>query len=486
MAHRPDPRRRDPRRHRRRPRDRREPRGHRRRSRTLRACSRTCAPARPGSSPTAARRPSRTGSASRCASASLSRHKTHNAAGVEHSRRRCSSPSPTSPRAATSRPWTPSAPPSAPGSSTRRPTRTTTARCSRSTGSPGRCTSVVVTAAREAGRPDRPPRHEGVHPRVGALDVAPIVYLDEQDRGAACAEALLLADRLGTSSSFPVFLYGELAGGRTRARAAPSRRAAAAPTSARAPAPDRRRHARRRPAAARRLQRVRRRHARQAQDDRGRDPRATASRRCGLHLTRADRIVQVSTNIEDHRRHDARRRRRAVRRHAPVAERRARRAGATRPRSTPSRADIPLTGAPLLPLTIFYPPPSPWPRPSASAGPSIAATPPASSRRAAAPAAGRPPTSRRRRHAARARARRALNKPPTWQQRGHARPRLMAGLLFVFTQIGAVRQQDARSPQSIAICAVRPAALHAARRTRPTSSSTRARSKRRQPSRRQG
>jgi len=59
-------------------------------------------------------------------------------------------------------------------------------------------------------------RHEGVHPRVGALDVAPIVYLDEAQRGAAIAEALVLADELG-ELGLPVYLYGELAGGRTRA-----------------------------------------------------------------------------------------------------------------------------------------------------------------------------------------------------------------------------------------------------------------------------
>ncbi|MBA2349415.1 MAG: glutamate formiminotransferase, partial [Solirubrobacterales bacterium] len=37
--------------------------------------------------------------------------------------------------------------------------------------------------------------HAGAHPHVGALDVAPVVYLEEADRGAAIAEALVLADR---------------------------------------------------------------------------------------------------------------------------------------------------------------------------------------------------------------------------------------------------------------------------------------------------
>lgn len=57
---------------------------------------------------------------------------------------------------------------------------------------------------------------DGVHPHVGLVDVAPIVYLSERDRGAACAEALVLAARLG-EGGVPVILYGELAGGLTRA-----------------------------------------------------------------------------------------------------------------------------------------------------------------------------------------------------------------------------------------------------------------------------
>jgi glutamate formiminotransferase len=61
-----------------------------------------------------------------------------------------------------------------------------------------------------------PPR--GRHPHVGALDVAPVVYLDEAGRGPACAEALVIADRLGSELDVPVFLYGELAAGRSRAQ----------------------------------------------------------------------------------------------------------------------------------------------------------------------------------------------------------------------------------------------------------------------------
>jgi glutamate formiminotransferase/glutamate formiminotransferase/formiminotetrahydrofolate cyclodeaminase len=60
-------------------------------------------------------------------------------------------------------------------------------------------------------------RHDGEHPRIGVLDVAPIVYLSEDGIGAACAEALVTADRLGEEVRLPVFLYGALGGGRSRA-----------------------------------------------------------------------------------------------------------------------------------------------------------------------------------------------------------------------------------------------------------------------------
>ncbi|HTA34159.1 MAG TPA: hypothetical protein VK721_12120 [Solirubrobacteraceae bacterium] len=61
-------------------------------------------------------------------------------------------------------------------------------------------------------RAGRGAAHAGQHPHVGALDVAPIVYLRPGDRGAACAAALVLGDRLGEELELPVFLYGELSG----------------------------------------------------------------------------------------------------------------------------------------------------------------------------------------------------------------------------------------------------------------------------------
>jgi len=48
----------------------------------------------------------------------------------------------------------------------------------------------------------------------------PLVYLDTGARGAACAEALVVAERIGDELGVPVLLYGELArerDGRTRA-----------------------------------------------------------------------------------------------------------------------------------------------------------------------------------------------------------------------------------------------------------------------------
>jgi glutamate formiminotransferase / 5-formyltetrahydrofolate cyclo-ligase len=63
----------------------------------------------------------------------------------------------------------------------------------------------------------RDPADIGEHPHVGAVDVVPVVYLDAEMRGAACAEALVVAHEIGEHLEIPVLLYGELAKGRTRA-----------------------------------------------------------------------------------------------------------------------------------------------------------------------------------------------------------------------------------------------------------------------------
>lgn len=93
-------------------------------------------------------------------------------------------------------------------------------------GPPGELARAVLKGAAAAVAHLDLREHQGVHPRIGVLDVAPIVYLDDGDRGAACAEALLLGDLLGAELDLPVFLYGALGGGRTRAdlrRGGPSR-----------------------------------------------------------------------------------------------------------------------------------------------------------------------------------------------------------------------------------------------------------------------
>jgi glutamate formiminotransferase len=76
---------------------------------------------------------------------------------------------------------------------------------------------ALVAGAREAVERIDLRGHAGLHPHVGAVDVAPVVFLEEGDRGAACAEALVVADRLAEELDLPVFLYGELGGGRPRA-----------------------------------------------------------------------------------------------------------------------------------------------------------------------------------------------------------------------------------------------------------------------------
>jgi glutamate formiminotransferase len=57
-------------------------------------------------------------------------------------------------------------------------------------------------------------RHEGAHPRVGAADVVPLVPLVPDDLARAREAGLALAERVGRELGLPVFLYGELGGGR--------------------------------------------------------------------------------------------------------------------------------------------------------------------------------------------------------------------------------------------------------------------------------
>jgi glutamate formiminotransferase len=197
-------------------------------------------------------------------------------------------------------------------------------------GAPGELhRSLAAGAAAAAERIDLT-THDGLHPRVGALDVAPVVYLDEEQRGAAIAEALLAADAIG-AAGIPVFLYGELAGGRTRAEL---RKGGPEGLAARGTAPDygpSRLHptagatlvSARPPLIAFNLELA----APATLDDaravaaairQGGEEGLPGVRALGLRLERRD-VVQVSTNIEDHRAVTATDVLHAVRRRQPVA-----------------------------------------------------------------------------------------------------------------------------------------------------------------------
>ncbi len=202
-------------------------------------------------------------------------------------------------------------------------------------GEPGRVAPSVLNGARAAIARIDMRRQEGVHPRVGAIDVAPIVYLDDAARGAACAEALVLADLLADELEVPAFLYGALAEGRTRAeirRGGPAelaRRIAAGELT-----PDfgpRRMHetagavlvAARPPLVAFNVELAPPATLEQAREvaalirEGGADGLAGV-RAIGLRLEQGG-IAQVSTNVEDHRRTTLADVVAAVRRHAPVA-----------------------------------------------------------------------------------------------------------------------------------------------------------------------
>ncbi len=83
-------------------------------------------------------------------------------------------------------------------------------------GRPGSLAEALWAGVAEAVRRVDVGDGRGSHPHVGAADVVPVVYLNRAQRGAACAEALVAADLIG-GLGVPVFLYGELADGRTRA-----------------------------------------------------------------------------------------------------------------------------------------------------------------------------------------------------------------------------------------------------------------------------
>ncbi len=56
--------------------------------------------------------------------------------------------------------------------------------------------------------------HEGVHPRVGAVDVVPIVPFPDDDMELAKVTARSISGRIGAELGLPVFHYGEIGHGR--------------------------------------------------------------------------------------------------------------------------------------------------------------------------------------------------------------------------------------------------------------------------------
>ncbi len=86
-------------------------------------------------------------------------------------------------------------------------------------GEPGPLTEALVAGAEEALETIDMGRYQGAHPAIGALDVCPLVWLDPADRAAARNEAVAVATQIG-GLGIPVFLYGELARGPSRAERA--------------------------------------------------------------------------------------------------------------------------------------------------------------------------------------------------------------------------------------------------------------------------
>ncbi len=179
-------------------------------------------------------------------------------------------------------------------------------------GEPGELHRALAAGAEEAAERIDLRDHDGLHPRVGALDVAPVVYLEEAQRGAAIAEALLAADASGAAGT-PVFRYGEPPDGRSRAEL---REGGPEGLAARGTAPDygpARLHptagatlvAARPPLIAFNVELERPATLEDAQTiaaaiREGGEEGLPGVRALGLHLERRD-VVQVSTNIEDHR-----------------------------------------------------------------------------------------------------------------------------------------------------------------------------------------
>ncbi len=78
-------------------------------------------------------------------------------------------------------------------------------------GSPDAVADAVLTLARVAAEKIDLRRHSGVHPRIGSLDVAPFVPLEESMLPACVDLALQVGERLWSELRVPIYLYGEAA-----------------------------------------------------------------------------------------------------------------------------------------------------------------------------------------------------------------------------------------------------------------------------------
>jgi glutamate formiminotransferase len=76
---------------------------------------------------------------------------------------------------------------------------------------PGSLAGALVNGATACVEAIDTAKHDGAHPRIGALDVCPVVWLSEDDHEAAREEALTSARGIAAETGVPVFLYGELA-----------------------------------------------------------------------------------------------------------------------------------------------------------------------------------------------------------------------------------------------------------------------------------
>jgi glutamate formiminotransferase/glutamate formiminotransferase/formiminotetrahydrofolate cyclodeaminase len=74
----------------------------------------------------------------------------------------------------------------------------------------GLAAATLAHGAREAIAAIDLSSHRGEHPHIGALDVAPVIYLSLDSRDAARSEALAAAGEIA-EQGVPVFFYGELA-----------------------------------------------------------------------------------------------------------------------------------------------------------------------------------------------------------------------------------------------------------------------------------